>query len=131
MGEGGGQRGLGGAEGGHFGGSGGGYERLARRWVPRRGRGGVQQVDPVGEEAFPVVVPAPVGHPLGQIDGLVGHLGFTVALLFDADCLNVVRGYIGVVLTHPELEEGLESVLKAGLGGVMATDAARAPPTPV
>ena len=65
---------------------------------------------------------------MGQIHGLVGHLGFTVALLFDADCLNVVRGYIGVVLTHPELEEGLESVLKAGLGGVMAADAAGDPP---
>ena len=40
----------------------------------------------------------------------------------------MVCGYIGVVLAHPELEEGLESVLKTGLGGVVAAHAAGDPP---
>ena len=36
--------------------------------------------------------------------------------------------HVGVVLAHPELEEGLEAVFEAGLGGVVAAHAACDPP---
>ena len=122
------QRTSGGSDEGHLLGVDWWDEGLPVGRFPCPGRDRLQHLDPVGEQALPVEVPSSVGHPLCEVHGFVGHLGLAVTLLLDADRLDMLGRYVGVVLAHPELEEGLEAVFETGLGCVMAAHASRHPP---
>ena len=80
-----------------------------------------RHLDPVGEQALPVEVVPSVGHPLGEVHGLVRDLGLPVPCLLLRPGWSL-RGRLERRCGPPvgELEEGLEAVFEAGLGGVVA-----------